>query len=352
MFDVKIHIPPSIIQNPDGKLMIGMLPQTNTASPKLKQLELKQEPKFGNGPLKQAAKTVSLDSVEKLSQKLMENPKLEKWGSLNTKLWNLSLQDWSARVAILFAFYTPQTVLAFTDNKHKWETLSRNILNWTVTIGILILNKHHKYGLNSLFNPYLKPQQETLPKDAGKYKQWINKWSYKPELFDYASKKLGIDLTKWTGLDDNHFDELKAAWQKLDKLNQAKKLSKSEQYVHKNIPSLVNRISAYKFLSVGISVALLAFFVGKVVMDVVYKHIAPLDHDFDASKYANLGKKGKDKNRNTSLQQGPNIKRLPSRLIRTPSASQFGYPPSPTSINTRRFNKPLNPSSSTSRRAY
>ncbi len=301
--------------------MNSIVTKLNRPSPKRHTPEFAPSVSFGNASLKRGVQNAGQDSVEKFSQWVMENPRLDKLGKINLKVWNLSLQDWSARIATASAFYVPQTVLAFMEEKHKWETLGRNVLNWTVTIGILILSKHEKYGLNALFNPYLKPQEE-LPKTASRLKEWVNQRRFKPEFFEFISDELKINLQKWTTLDENHFDDLKVVWKKLDARQKAQEgLTQAEKYIYKAIPEVTNRISAYKFISVGISVTALAFFVGKGVMDFVYRFIAPFDDDFDALKYAKM----KDQ---LKTPQAPDVfsVRLPSRLTRIPSASEFIQP--------------------------
>ncbi len=336
--------------------MIGMLEKPNIQPPHLSNLRATSSPAFGNAALKRGVQTTGMDVIERFSQKLMENPKLEKWGAFNPKLWNLSLQDWSARVSTLFAFYTPQTILAFTEEKHKWETLGRNLLNWTGTIGIVALCKHDKYGINALFNPFLKPREnlsETVKEVTGKLEnavkdsrtlepivkesvtrlrasitflgKWVNSKRFKPEFFDFLSEKAYINLANWTELDENHFDEMKNIWKELEAQKVKAGLTESEKYIHEAIPKAMNRISSFKFAAIGLSTAALAFFIGKVVMDLVYQFIAPFDHDFDAEKYANLGRGKKDKTLQTLNLPSPS--RLPSRLARSQENDPFTVPP-------------------------
>ncbi len=288
-------------------------------------------PVFGNAAARKTAQTAGKDLAERTSEWLFAHPKLQRLADYNPRLWNLSLQDWSARIATAVAFYVPQTLLAFMEDRHKIETLARNIIVWTMTLGVLIATKDKKFGLNSLFNPFMNPR-ETLPENTGFLKKFINNRRFDGEIFDYLKKHARVDLKNWSGLDANHFDNITLAWKKLkDKQN----LSSTEKKVLEKIPRIMNRISAFKFTAVGLSVAILAVVVGKMAMDIVFKFFAPFDHDFDPSKYKITKKKKNGKNAVHKAEA------LPSRLVptaptRTPGpnpAALQGYLPPPPPMN-------------------
>jgi hypothetical protein len=78
-------------------------------------------------------------------------------------VFNLSLEDWASRVAILFGLYGPQTAQAFIQDKHKWETLGRNFLAWSLTLGLTIAIKADALPVTKTLTQFIR--QKVKPED-------------------------------------------------------------------------------------------------------------------------------------------------------------------------------------------
>lgn len=84
-----------------------------------------------------------------------------KLSSIELRKFNLSLEDWAGRFLTIFGVYLPQAYFSVKEKKHVWETNGRNALVWAMTLGVYILSKSEKFGINLLLNEFMRPK-ETL----------------------------------------------------------------------------------------------------------------------------------------------------------------------------------------------
>ena len=137
--------------------------------------------------------------------------------SNNIHIFNLSLEDWASRIAILFGLYVPQTVQAFKEDKHKWETLGRNVLSWTLTAVLTVAIKADALPITSGMTQFIRQKIKDNDFALG------NK--IRPEYQTFI-KKYGKDLIKAERLANNE-SKLSEKWSKLSsRLSQLEKASK------------------------------------------------------------------------------------------------------------------------------
>ncbi|MBY0451161.1 MAG: YppG family protein [Cyanobacteria bacterium] len=266
------------------------------------------------------------------------HPFAESLANIKLQFANMSLEDWASRLNTIFAIYLPQTAVAFAKSQHVWETLGRNVLVWCATLAVVAYNKNDTYSVNTLvFDKFMRPADPALPELvnlATRHSGKIPLAEAKKLASQYPGSKLAKALVKtaetagqshvsgpgfWSkvqhkmGLSGDYFalleragvrfsekDRKKAYWasidaNEVDKIQAfagrvAKKLESSGKHdaallgdkkLAELVPSFLNRLKWCKLGSTAVITALIAVVVGKVTMDIVFKFIAPLDHDFD-----------------------------------------------------------------------
>jgi|GEM_PF-6843444 len=270
------------------------------------------------------------------------------FGSLvkNPNVFGLSINDIASRINVFVAVYLPALFFSLHPHKkHFWETNGRNVLIWLTTIAVTLLGKHPKYGVNALLNKLMVHQQKDFPQTDTWKQKASNAWHHtlntlKPDYDYYELLKIaGIDISdeaskkrenKWSGLDNNQIEQLKIFKAKLEKGQIPKHLTPEEvKLFTENATKLMNRLSTMKLVSFGLITAATVYVVGILAMEIVFRYIAPLDPDFDASKLNKHKKKGDNPLGNRSH---------PSSSIPTPTGTLNGiyqqgpvsfYPPFP-----------------------
>jgi hypothetical protein len=210
-------------------------------------------PAFGNTaqiPLK-AAKSATVEIANGAAHLGLAR-RLDRWlgklGNMEVSKGNLSLEDWASRTATVFSIYIPQGYLSFKEKKHIWETNSRNVIVWLMTVGIFMLNKSDKFGTNLALNEFMRPkgsldEREALsaasqasprlrqklakvesrirelesrigkphPAKALRRHQWLNRWRLDVDYLTVLKEDVGLRLDPkkarkgafWAGLDYN-----------------------------------------------------------------------------------------------------------------------------------------------------
>jgi hypothetical protein len=165
-----------------------------------------------------------------------------------------------------------------------------------MTVAVTALSKSEKLGLNKFLDRLFLQKQEALGPEAGFLKRQLNKLRLKMDYFDIlemaSNKKFPAPERKnafWAGLDANKISEVDVLYDKLT----ARKgmLNDIEKKVFESIPGFQKRLNAARLLATGIITAATVYLIGGVAMKIVYKFIAPFDHDFDPN--AGAGSKGK-----------------------------------------------------------
>lgn len=278
-----------------------------------------------------AAQIKNLRTAEFLAEKM-------KFQKLHTdpRFWNLSMQDLLSRLNVALAVYLPATYLSLSQKKHAWETNGRNAMLWFATLGVAIATKHPKYGLNPLLNPLMRQKvtADTIPAELSRLKNELELLKQDPTRHSDKINKLGkiyskleTQLTKpsigtkllnklrpnydyyklleeakigkfskytdrqgawWASPDRNQLKTLEVKLQGLKESTQkGLKLTETDQAFLKNAPKFLNRISSMRVLATLLNMALTVYVIGILVMEVVFRWIAPRDHDFDPTKYRN-----------------------------------------------------------------
>lgn len=227
--------------------------------------------------------------------------------SLEERPFGLSRQDVTSRVNVGTAVYLPAFFFSFIPHKkHFYETNGRNLLLWWTTLGLTLLTKSPKYGLNPPLT-YLfmnsKKQRPLSPK--GGFASVVHDYFKKPlerlsrplrpnynyfELLEYLVPEKKYSLkerqdAKWSGLSDNYKAALERRFALLK--NNPEELQKLAR--HLEIPSVeaatalgdfTSRATRLKLFSAATSAFLAVTVLGVALMQIVLKYIAPLDPDF------------------------------------------------------------------------
>lgn len=233
------------------------------------------------------------------------------FGRLNADVrqGGLSLEDMAARLLTVIGIYIPQGYLSIKENKHKWETNGRNVVVWTMTLGLTWLLKNDKWGTNTLLDKFMHPKVAE-DQTRGLIDRLINKVRLP---VDYVDILKAADLVEkdfapkgayWSKLDanklskiNNFFDDLKARAQKgalgeievIDKKlvngemkNVTRKIAEKE--ILEALPGFIKRMNIFPLVSTTLITAATVYIIGDIAMRIVYKFIAPFDHDFDPDR--------------------------------------------------------------------
>lgn len=312
------------------------------------------QPLFGNATSTaiQASKSLAAEGVGEIRD-LGISTKLDslirdKWGMHNLKSnpLGLSLEDWATRIGVAIAVYLPFSINAAIRDDHKAEIISRSVLLWLTTIGVYYLGKSEKFGVNSLLNVFMQPKVHPEPKNP--FKRWLNNMKLDINYFDIL-KRAGIEFK---GSDRNHYEWARLQGNKTKKLQElletlkeqkksGKKMDSESVQVFENLPKFLRRSNLFRLLQFGFLTALTIFFVGILVMDIVYKYFAVLDKDFDKSVEHGFLLKAKH---TESKEQKPESKALHTPLIhhKVFYNAAFPYRQQPATYTTggHRFNLP------------
>ncbi len=231
---------------------------------------------------------------------------------VNTRVGNLSLEDFSARLSV-WTFYIPQGIMAIRTRQHPFETWGRNILAWFGVLGITLLGKHEKYGFNRWFNNLMLPKERLapLPTSTPQFfghvlrhplktlKYMVNDTRMEMNYLALA-KKAGVRLRE-IGIKSDELDKAivkDAVWTKLDVnelfkvLEYAKRLkTKAAKSNNEHIKrfltkraqmaeGMVKRVSLCKYLAFAASTVLFTVTIGVMLQRAVFLFIAPLDRKF------------------------------------------------------------------------
>lgn len=209
--------------------------------------------------------------------------------------FNLSMEDWAARYLTIFGIYMPQGLFALLEDKHKWETNGRNALIWTMTLLLTIAVKSDRLSTNTLLNVFMKDKNTTDPGKLGFFSKWIQNMKLDGNYFDVL-KKAKVDFcpikdvkrAHWANLDDN---QLRKVIKLYDDLAAKVNLEPAEQKIKELIPKFLQRRNAFNLVSTGIITLLTMYLIGSLSMELVFRFIAPLDHDFEPERFKNRGKR-------------------------------------------------------------
>lgn len=251
-------------------------------------------------------------------------------------LFNLSLEDWSSRFITAFGIYLPQGITTVRQKKRIWETNIRNLLSWCSTLVIAILLKNNKFSVNSLiFNHMMKDsryprfQENYHPvskSDLPKLTVWDHMLKpfrmkgvglgekYYPADYFHILKNAGIPVSAkdrnsafWAKLDLNQLHALTAKLEiRRQNLLQIAKSGELEALERKIIPQFIRRVNIFSFASTAIITAITAYIVGKLIIDILFKFVAPLDKaaelnpDKSGMGKSNMNKNGGEKNTHAS----------------------------------------------------
>jgi hypothetical protein len=212
------------------------------------------------------------------------------------RIGNLSIQDISSRVNVLLAVYVPALYFSLhPKKKHFWETNGRNVLLWFITLAIALATKSKRFGFNQFLDPFMAKKTN----QAGAWQKVLNK--FRPD-YNYQDllKNAGLSSrhASWVDVsgDNNALETLKMKVEQLaqkakDKAKTGATLEPAEKELMENIPKFMNRLTGIRLASTGLNMLLTITIIGILAMEVVFRVIAPLDPDFDASKFRNRNKK-------------------------------------------------------------
>jgi hypothetical protein len=154
---------------------------------------------------------------------------------------------------------------------------------WVLAVGIVSFAKNDRWGFNTVLNHFMKNRQAA---DANTF------WGKLTSRFgldgDYFKvlKEAGIphkaDDAKrafWASMDSNMVDRLVHHYDQMTVKGKA--LSEAEQTSHKLLGQFLRRRNAFSLTATALITGLTVYLIGKVAMDIVFKYIAPLDHDYE-----------------------------------------------------------------------
>jgi hypothetical protein len=276
--------------------------------------------RFGN-TTQAAART----SAEVVSETVY--PYVKKLAALDIgKIGNLSLEDWAARSLTLFGLYIPQGIISFWNDNHIWETNGRNVVMWTLAILVAGFSKSDTYGVNTFLDVFMQNSKVDNPEALTRIKAVANKiglnklgidGDYIQVLEDLKLLPPKSDRSKalWASLDSNTLDRAVFEYNQLAIKAADKTIAQAEQKTiqatMKTLGQFLKRRNAFNLVSTGVMMALSTWLIGKFAMDMVFKYIAPLDHDF-----VPLDKRNKNK--------APSHQQKPPASVPTPYSSQQG----------------------------
>jgi hypothetical protein len=240
-----------------------------------------------------AAKELLPTTSNTLSGKLFSM--LNKMPAGGSGKFNLSMEDWAARYLTIFGIYLPQGLFALWEDKHKWETNGRNALIWTMTLLLTIAVKSDRLSTNTLLNVFMKDKNTTDPGKLGFFSKWVQNMKLDGNYFDVL-KKANVDFcpikdvkrAHWANLDDN---QLRKVIKLYDDLAAKVNLEPAEQKIKELIPKFLQRRNAFNLVSTGIITLLTMYLIGSLSMELVFRFIAPFDHDFEPDRFKNRGKR-------------------------------------------------------------
>lgn len=261
--------------------MVSVLP----ARIEVTRQTIRQQPRFASNPVSPLIAEIAHEGIANKIAPLARAMSSTGLG----KLGGLSFEDWAARLLTIFGIYIPQGFIAIKENKHKWETNGRNALVWTMTLGLTMLVKNDKFSTNTLLNFFMKNGQAAAAENptAGPVKRFFNKLKLNGDYFDIL-KSAKIDFKEadrakahWSNLDKNVMDTIGLH---LKELAAKTGISDAEKSFLKLANKFVFRRNLFNVLSTGIITLLTMYVIGRFAMELVFRFIAPLDHDFDPAR--------------------------------------------------------------------
>ncbi|MBY0404580.1 MAG: hypothetical protein K2X66_11825, partial [Cyanobacteria bacterium] len=251
-------------------------------------------------------------------------------GASGSKSFGLSMEDKAARLLTILGIYIPQGIASIHKDQHKWETNGRNALVWTMTLFLTILVKNDKYSVNTFLNHFMANKNEISTQPKGAFKKLMAPFGIKGDYFKILeSAGIKFDNVKdrakafWSSLDDNKMSTIVEHYQYLKtKIADKKTLTTLEKEAYELVPQFLNRRNLFNLTSTGIISVLTMFVIGKVAMDLVFHFIAPLDHDYDPTRF----KKDKPGNNPNPT---PNFNRLPQGIPLSNGYQAPNFSPSP-----------------------
>lgn len=284
-----------------------------------------------------------LNSAEKFFQWQNGSQLISSMTKGGGKWLNMSVEDWIIRISLIPGLYLPQTLIAFHEDKHKYETLGRNVLSWSSAVLFTFLTKHPTIGVNAFLNFFMEPKKPDLAwpslKEFRHPQVAVGKLMRKltnplAMEFDYLDllQKAGVeakDRSRWIKTDQNQLEKVlqvtlnkakeksiaalapeearayKAAQnslenagifkvlkvgdqhtvQKLLKKGMQKALTVDELALLRHTNSFFNRVNLFKVISFAVFAALNYYLIGQLVMELVFRLFAPMDHDFRPDRF-------------------------------------------------------------------
>lgn len=298
--------------------------------------------RFGANPATAVAQKALGASIQDIAHVSTAERLFKIFGTWNkdARRGGMSMEDVAGRALNLFAISIPQGIWAIWADRHKWERNGQNILSFLLSIVMTVVFKNDKYGFNNVLDLVMKPK-EKLGEKTGLFKRLVNKARLSVDYFDIL-KAAGVEFEEedrkkafWSKIEGNqralidglHRDlrgksangvlteveektlaglekELRAGG--LDAAKQALrkemlgKLTRAEQKLLEALPAFRRRISFFPILSTGLIILATIYIMGVWSTQMIFKYIAPLDHDFDPTDMP--GKK-KDKNQEPGVKQ-------------------------------------------------
>lgn len=253
--------------------------------------------RFGNitAPIEAAAAEVIPGAGKGISTsiyKLLSHPSIAKYINRGVGRFNLSMEDWAARYLTMFGLYIPQGLFALWENKHKWETNGRNIVIWTLTMLLTIMVKNDRLSVNSLLDVFMRDKNAASGKAKGMFDSLKDKLKLDGNYFDVL-EKVGIDFCKiedvkkayWANLDSNQVEKIVKFYDGLLEKAKGGALEAGESKMMTLIPKFLMRRNFFNLAQTGIITLLTMYVIGSFAMELVFRFIAPFDHDFDPAKF-------------------------------------------------------------------
>lgn len=291
--------------------MLGPIPNHFQSNPTVHQRL--DAPAFQGAPEKAAAEAAVAAAERAVSTDIAHLGFAERifklFGKANAdaRQGGLSLEDMAARLLTVFGVYLPQGVMAVKNDQHKWETNGRNAIVWTMTLALTYLSKSDKLGFNKLLDRFMQ-EQKPAEQLTGAFDKLVNRFRMQADYFEIL-KAANIGYREsdrknayWSKLDVNKLQSVNYLYErllgktktnatgapgKLAKLQheltekmQAGTITEAEAKMLKALPGFITRLNVFPLITTSIITAATVYIIGDVAMRLVYKFVAPLDHDF------------------------------------------------------------------------
>lgn len=283
------------------------------------------------------------------------------WMAKDIKIMGLNTLDLASRVNVALAVYVPQFITSIATKTREWETNSRNVVSWLVTLGLGMwtkggglpkwINKTFMQNEKLGFDPQYMYRAIGLSVPDGGLRWDKLELNVLNQIDDFARElnnpesELGKKLLKDAAGTTENKDELEQFLRgrfalKNHELEALKDIEKLEgkflatEYAHQlkeHVPKFISRINGAKFWQMAISTALFTVVVGQMVMLFIWGTFARLDSEFDASKnplkslgkrFENLFSPAAKKQDIKPLSPMERFMRLPSRVVQNPHSAE------------------------------